>query len=185
MKQALLLHLRRFAKNEDGVGMTEALMMLPLMLWAYLALFVYWDAYRTQNTAVKATFTISDMLSRELNPVDDNYINGMKLVFDYLLNSDQATRMVVSSVTWNEAEKKYVVEWSEARGTGATARAVGKMVTKTDKMPKMSDGDTVIVVETSMHYEPSLNVGVPVFDMNEFVVTRPRRTPRIGFDAGV
>ena len=36
---------------------------------AYLALFVYWDAFRSVNTTQKAAYTISDMISREMAPL--------------------------------------------------------------------------------------------------------------------
>ncbi len=44
-------HLRRFRDQEDGLVMTEFLIMLPLLVWTFMALFVYWDAFRTINQA--------------------------------------------------------------------------------------------------------------------------------------
>ncbi len=43
--------LRRFLRqDESGALMAEAVLVLPFMLWSYLALFVYWDSYRAVNT---------------------------------------------------------------------------------------------------------------------------------------
>ena len=36
--------LRDFGRDEKGTIMAETVIVLPLLLWAYLALFVYWDA---------------------------------------------------------------------------------------------------------------------------------------------
>jgi len=47
--------LRRFLRqDESGTLMAEAVLVLPFMLWSYLALFVYWDSYRAVNTVQKA-----------------------------------------------------------------------------------------------------------------------------------
>ena len=45
--------LRRFREDQSGTLIAEAVIVLPMMLWAYLAMFVYWDAYRSINSAKK------------------------------------------------------------------------------------------------------------------------------------
>ena len=42
---ALTRQMRRFRDQEDGLVMTEFLIMLPLLVWTFMALFVYWDAF--------------------------------------------------------------------------------------------------------------------------------------------
>lgn len=175
-----LRHLiRRFARDEAGTVISEAVIMLPLLIWAYVALFVYWDAYRSENTAVKASYTLADMITREIKDVDDAYINGLQTVFDYLLSTDQETGIVVSSVTWVQARNRYEVLWSEARGTNSNIQGTASIQSFADRLPEMTDGDTVIVVETNVQYVPLFEVGVPTFNYNQFIVTRPRRTPKI------
>lgn len=154
--------------------MVEALVILPLLLWAYVALFVYWDAYRAQNTAVKASYTVADMISRELNPVTCGYMTGIKSVFDFLMDADEATSLIVTSVTWNDEEKRHEVVWSLARGD-AVAQTTADLQANLDKLPNMSDGDTIILVQTSVSITPALSVGVPQHDFTQFIVTRPRR----------
>lgn len=170
---------RRFARDEDGTVISEAVIMLPLLCWAYVALFVYWDAYRSENTAVKASYTIADMITREIKDVDDNYITGLQTVFDFLLATDQDTGIVVSSVTWVQARNRYEVLWSEARGTGSTVQGTASIQNFANRLPNMTDGDTVIVVQTNVEYVPLFDVGVPTFNYDQFIVTRPRRTPKI------
>lgn len=38
--------LRRFLFREDGTVIAETLIVLPVLLWAYIGLFVYWDCFR-------------------------------------------------------------------------------------------------------------------------------------------
>lgn len=165
---------RRFRRDERGVVITEAIVILPLMLWAYVALFVYWDAYRAENTAVKASYTVADMVSRELNPVSCTYMDGIKNVFDFLMNSDQTTQLTITSVTWDPVDLRHEVQWSLARG-GSVPQTTATLQQSLDQLPNMSDGDTVVLVETSVNYTPSLSVGVPNTDFRQFIVTRPRR----------
>jgi Flp pilus assembly protein TadG len=174
MTRALLRAAQRLRRDERGGVMAEAVLILPLLAWAYVAMFVYWDAYRAQNTAVKASYTVADMVSRELNPITCSYMTGMKTVFDFLLDGDQATGLIITSVTWNAEEERHEVVWSLARG-GGTALTTASLQQNLNKLPKMSDGDTVILVQTRVSYEPSISVGVPEFDFTQFIVTRPRR----------
>lgn len=164
----------RFRRDDRGAVMTEAIVILPLLIWAYVALFVYWDAYRAQNTAVKASYTVADMVSRELNPVSCLYMDGMKNVFDFLMDGDQATGLIITSVTWNEIDSRHEVLWSLARG-GPEPLTTETLQANLNKLPNMSDGDTVILVQTRVTYDPALQVGVPRYDFTQFIVTRPRR----------
>ena len=169
----------RFAREDKGGAIVEAVIILPLLIWAQVALYVYWDAYRTQNTSVKASYTVADMVSREAKDVDDNYITGLQTVYTYLLNTTQTTGMVVSSVTWVQARNRYEVLWSEARGTNTTALGKASLQAFANKMPIMADGDTVVLVQTYLDYVPMYSVGVPSFTTTQFIATRPRRSPKV------
>jgi Flp pilus assembly protein TadG len=164
----------RFRRDERGGVIVEAIIILPLLVWAYVALFVYWDAYRAQNTAVKASYTVADMVSRELNPITCTYMNGLKGVFDFLMDGDQTTALTLTSVIWNEEASRHEVVWSLARG-GADRQTTATLQRDLNRLPNMSDGDTVILLQTRVSYAPALSVGVPDHDFNQFIVTRPRR----------
>jgi len=108
--RSLLAQFRRFGRDESGVLMAEAVIVLPFMLWAYLALFVYWDGYRSINTAQKAAYTISDMISREMVTLPANYPTGMRDLMRYLLDNDQSVRIRVTSVTSSQVNNRFEVE---------------------------------------------------------------------------
>jgi hypothetical protein len=188
MLKTLLAPFRRFARSEDGTIITETIVIMPILIWAYLAMFVYWDAYRTKNTMIKSSYTVADMISRRLEPVDANYVTGLKTVFDYILNTDEDTGMAVSSVEWIAAQNRYAVQWSSARGEGLEPLTDAMLIDMVDQLPLMSDGDTVIVMQTRVHYvppffEPSFWLTVEETNFDNFIVTRPRRTSEIEYVA--
>jgi hypothetical protein len=166
--------LRRFAKDDKGSVITETVIIFPILIWAYIAMFVYWDAYRTENTAVKASYTIADQITREVMDITPAYITGLQTTFQYLVNNNLDSTIVVSSVEWDEATRRYDVLYSEARGPGAVRMTDALLQTHLDELPNMSDGDTVIVVQTTTRYVPLYEVGVPTFTYGQFIVTRPR-----------
>ena len=113
--------LQRFSREEDGLVMTEFLIMLPLLVWTFMALFIYWDAFRTINQAQKAAYAVSDLVSRQ-SEVDRDFIGGMKKVMEYLTNGKQV-RMRISSVQWDETNDVVdLVRLAPAGADGARAR---------------------------------------------------------------
>jgi len=91
--------MRRFARDEKGSLVVDAIIVMPMFVWGYAGLFVYWDAYRAVNTVQKASYTISDLISRsqETNGIDDAYISGMRTTFNTMLDSGDAGQIRVTS----------------------------------------------------------------------------------------
>ena len=56
---------KRFSTNEDGGLSIEAVLAIPLLVWALTATIVFYDAFKTPHISQKATYTIADMLSHE------------------------------------------------------------------------------------------------------------------------
>ncbi len=173
--------LRRFLKTEeDGSFIVEAVLVLPLLLWAYLGLFTYWDAYRAMTLSQKAGYTVSDMISREQTPVNAAYFAGMKQTLDYMLFREFPSRMRVSSVVYELDTDLMSIEWSHSTAPSAVAPLTNETLQGlASHIPEMSDGDTVILLETWVDFEPALNIGLANTTFQEFIVTRPRFAPRI------
>ena len=165
---------RRFGRDESGVLMAEAIIVLPFMLWSYLALFVYWDSFRSVNTSQKAAYTISDMISREMRPLPTNYITGMRDLMRYLIDNDQTVRIRVTSVTWSETNERLEVHWSRSPDNAVPLLTTTTLQTYAPRIPKMAGGDFVTIVETWVSYHPAFEVGMDDEEIKQFVVTRPR-----------
>ncbi len=166
--------LARFGRDETGVLMAEAVLVLPFMLWSYLALFVYWDSYRAVNTVQKAAYTISDMISREVVAVSDPYITGLDSMLEYMIDQDQDAKLRVTSIYWSDTNNRYEVHWSRSPHGAMPQLTTGSLANMSNRLPEMAGGDFVVLVEVAVNYQASFNVGVGNQTLNQFIVTRPR-----------
>lgn len=171
-------HLRRFRDQEDGLVMTEFLIMLPLLVWTFMALFVYWDAFRTINQAQKAAYSVSDLISRQ-SEINTTFINGMQSVTDYLMADAPEVKLRITSVEYHEEDDEHVVLFSRSPGNKMPQLTDSVLATKKPHIPLMADNDSVVIVETSVAYNPGFDVGIPLETFDYFVVTRPRYYRRV------
>jgi Flp pilus assembly protein TadG len=173
--------LRRFWRSESGVLVAEAVIVLPLLIWAYLALFVYWDAFRSVNTSQKAAYTISDTISRETQTLPANYVTGLRDLMRFLIKHDQGIKLRVSEVTWSQLNNRFEVDWSRSPDNAfpQLTTSAANVADYAGRIPKMSDADRVIIVETEVAYHAALNVGVTDKTLKQFIVTRLRFAPKL------
>jgi hypothetical protein len=171
----------RFWYGQKGAIAVEAILVFPILAWAYMASFVYFDASRTKNTNLKTAYTIADALSREAS-VNQNYINTMHDLLGYLSFSKHETRARITIVRYSSASSKYTVSWSEALGNEIAPWTDNNINSISSQLPTVPENDPFIVVETFMDYTPSFNVGLDPFTINYLVVTRPRYFPGICWD---
>lgn len=175
--------LGHFWRGEEAAVIAEAVIVLPILLWSYVGLFVYWDCFRSLNTVQKATYTVADMISREQAGIATPYIAGLHEVLDYLIDKDQDASMRVTSVNWSTANTEFEVHWS--RTTNPTVypeMTTATLQSYTNQIPVMAAGDYVVIVEVHVPYVPLFNVGLPAQTFDEFIVTRPRFLPCVPMD---
>jgi len=184
----------RFIKDERATLSVEAAVISPILIMAYGSMYVFWDAFKMRNINVKAAYTISDMVSREIVNITPEYIDGLNAMLAFLNRSKYGTRLRVSvvgalpdPVTGNV---EFILCWSEARG-GMIEHI--DMVDLEPAIPIMAAGSEVIVVETEMDYIPILNsnsderlgYGLRNRTFENIIVTRPRFIRgQMGFDDG-
>ncbi|WP_102222909.1 TadE/TadG family type IV pilus assembly protein [Acidimangrovimonas sediminis] len=182
----LLRPFKRFARDERGTILVETIIFLPVLIWAYLGMYVYFDAFSARNTGQRATYTVADLISRQTNTLTPTDIEGMNKIFDFITNADargSTTRIRVTDVQYNYTTDLYEVVWSSATrtGTAMTDDDVNKLA---DSLPKPAQGDTEIVVESWATYTPAFDtIGVSDQTFHDFVVARPRMSPQVSFDA--
>lgn len=172
---------RRFASGEAGAVPVEGVIASTFLIWWYVASFQFFDAYRQKNINQKGAYTIADLISRETDAIDGNYVEGMNTLFDYLTFSRLPTTIRVSSVFWDNDNDRNAIAWSYGTGTkpGLTTT---ELQSQANRIPVMATGDYVIVVETFMAYEPIFNVGLDAQWFRQFITTRPRFTTCITWD---
>ena len=137
--------IRRFLGREDGLLSVEAVLVFPILIWAYVGLFVLVDAFQTKSVNIKAAATIGDLLSRETAPVNAGYIDGLKSVLDILVHSNYPTVMRVSVVRYDLDDDEFTLVWSH--GTGTKPALTDATLSEIEpSIPAVQDAGSVIVV---------------------------------------
>lgn len=169
---------QRFLRDEDGIILAEFLILLPLLIWAFIAIFVYWDAFRVINTSQKASYAISDLISRQ-GDVTGNYIDGMEDVMGFLLNRADDVRIRITSVEWAEEDDQYQVLFSRSPSDRMPVQTSATLDDFRSRIPALTNLESVVIVETEVDYRPTFDVGVRPQTVRNFLVTRPRFYRRI------
>lgn len=173
-----LKSLSAFSRDERGSMTLEFVLWIPLLLsWVVFSLAAF-KAMENRGDAAKATYTISDIISRQ-KTVDRIFMNDLGILAEQVLpDSATGTKMRVSLIQRVD-DTSLEVMWTEC---------FGDILPLTDGtipfhlMPDtMAILDTVVLTET---YVPYFRIAVPyplslVFTQEQFtwtnaIVTRPR-----------
>lgn len=103
----------RFRHSQDGGVMSiEMMLILPIMIWAYLGMMIFFDAFRSRTEAQNAALHVADLMSRQSETVTTAYLEGLNDVFDFLTGGSRQSRLRVSLVVRPAADQPPVVAWS-------------------------------------------------------------------------
>lgn len=171
---------RRFSRSEEGGLSVEAVLVLPLLVWAITATFVFWDAFKALNTAQKATYTVADMLSRETLPIDADYLTTMHEVFDFLSGdggSDNALRVTVVTrfVDDDAGIDELRIVWSQ----GVNLEGYDDIAVLENRLPTIAEGEQLIFVESEQDWSPEFAAGLGSYRFRKVALARPRFTPQL------
>jgi hypothetical protein len=169
----------RFCTEEDGGLSVEFVILFPFLMFFYLAMFVFWDVFQTQCVTIRATETIADMMSRETGGFDEDYVDGMHEVFDWLTTSRSPTgiRMTVAATTLDEeGAESLEVLWSHASGGNVPVMGIEELDAA---IPTPALGEQLIVLETFYAHVPLFDVILPAHEFHHVVATRPRYVPQV------
>lgn len=194
MKHYFRKAIQNFKSEQTGSLSVEAVFAFPMLFWAATAMFTFFDAYKVQNASYRANYTISDMLSRETDPIQTEYIEGMHKVFRYMTHSGPEDSWIRVSVV----ECKANCDDDESRELEFFWSAAADSIDGSDPheldeddidfyngvIPLFAYGDQLILVETSRDYHPPFSVALQSFkqrDLVSNVITRPRFAPNFCF----
>lgn len=164
---------RRLRRSEEGSITVEAICMLPLMIWAFVGMYVFYDAYRAQFVNTKAGYTLGDILSRETDYITPEYMDSLYDLQRFLVDRNEPIRLRLSVISYDADTNSYSVRWSQNRGGGGVIEDAD-LPGMLHLIPQMGDGAIAVVVQTSMQYDPIYGAGIDTMDFDDFVVTRPR-----------
>ncbi len=170
-----------FIESDTGSVSVEAILVMPILLWSYVSAFVFFDGFRTYNQNVKAAYTIGDMLSRETDEIDDDYLESLSDVFDYLTFERNTSYMRFTQVHWSDVDEAYSVDWSYAtNGHNDDRLRTVDLLDIAHRLPPLVHGERIILVESFTTYVPVVDVGLsPSIEFRNFVPTSPRFAPML------
>lgn len=175
----------RFVKDTSASVTVEAVMILPLLMAWFVGSFVFFDGFKNRNTALKATYTIGDILSRRLNAADADLVENLQELYDALAYTTGSSAIRLTSLGWDGTNHR--VLWSASSKNTLSVQTEAKVQTQAfkDRIPLMAIGETVILVETFTDYNPAFYVGWSHRVFENFVVTSPRFASCLPWDDGV
>lgn len=172
----------RFLRDERGGVLLEFVLFLPFLVWTMIAIVVFWDVFRTINTAQKAAYSVSDLISRQEDNLSTDFIDGMQDVYNYLmLSQSENVDIRITSLYYDLATDQYRLIFSVSPDDKLTPYTEPQLQTLRDQIPILNDRDSVIIVESQVTYDPPFNTGIfniatalgsNVF--GNFIVTPPR-----------
>lgn len=185
---AIKTGLKGFRRSETGSVTIEAAIYIPLMLFVFALIYVFFDAYRQKTVNIKAAYTISDLISRETAALDDDYIDGLQNLAQLLVRNNTPLSMRISVVRWDtgdpdlDSDDRYYVDWSVERGSHVNVWTDATIEEVADRLPNMPNQERVILVETWNDYNPLFDVGIPAFEIQNFVFSRPRFATQVAYE---
>lgn len=179
MLRILTSAFKRFGRDDRGSLTIEAVLILPLLMWWYAGSLVFYDAFQARSVDLKASYTISDLISRDMDgEITTNDIDGMGKFFAYLTSGhgiDPAIRitLVRCKQDCDQDNRLLKVIWS--KGTdGKASLSSANIMAYNSRIPIVPNTDPVLMVETFTSYEPPFNAGLSAKNYENIVVTRPR-----------
>lgn len=185
LRRSLRASLKRFALSDEGGSVSiETVLIMPILLWAYVSSFVFFDGFKHHSMNLKAAYTVGDMLSRQTAPINESYLEGMADVFDFLTFQRHGSWLRVSQIRWQSAYNRYNVDWSYATDGNNQARLMNEnLVDIEGRLPPMVNGERILLVESFTNYTPAFSVGLsPTVQFKNFVVTSPRFAPQLAMN---
>lgn len=194
MIRALVRHLRRFRRDDQGSITLEAILYLPPLITMFVLSIVMFDGFRSNNLSQKAAYAISDAISRETTPMTDAYLNGMESLYTDIVGRRAGYGIRFTVLHWSNAQQGYVVDWSRLRGTLiSNPLTSGDLAAIKDDLPTLQNGEVVIMVEARTDinvpdalradgsWAPplALRIDLDKFEMAANVITRPRFSPNV------
>ncbi len=174
----------RFRNDDRGSVVVEAVITLPILIWAVGATYEFFELYRYNSARDKASYTIADMISRENAAITPLYMDNAKIVFDTISNDRGANSLRVSVVKFDSGRNEYEIKWSKVRGTdGLKELVTADVKTAYDKLPVLRGGEEMIIVDSVSIYPAIFKVGLSDdLKIRTNVMTKPRFVPQVNWE---
>ncbi len=167
-----------FLRREEGSISVETVIIFPLLMWAFMATYVYYDAYHSKTLNLKAAYTISDALSRETGYVTPSYITNLSVLQSRLTRVSTGSSLRLTVISQDPSSRAYRVRWSKA-SNGVQPLTSAQLVNMAGRLPSIPAGEVVVLVQNWVDYTSPFGRVMDDFTFENFVVTRPRFAPQL------
>ena len=185
VREACQTALRRFKSSESGLITIETLIIFPVITWALLASVTFTDAFRHQTTLQKSVYTAGDLISRANGrSITPEYIDGVYSFVRRMNDSPHPVRMRITLIGWDQQAEQLRVVWSNSSHAGADGELDDFILNLNYApfIPTITQGETLLLTEGWLDYEPPFNVGLSARVLSEIALLRPRFAPGISYD---
>ncbi len=170
--------IKDFCRRDDASVALEAVIVMPILTWVFIASFVFFDAFRVYNTSIKATYSVADVLSRRTDSIAASDIEGLAEVFQFLTRNTAGSALRITQITRQDGG--YRIDWSHGTD-GLTYLRASNFPEIVDRIPIMAFGDRMLLVESILPHRPAFNAGLSDQEFVNFTVTRPRFAGQVPF----
>ena len=189
MTAPLKKRVSRFLRDTKGDASLEAIIILPALIVIFAISWLYFDVMRQQAINQKANYTLGDIISRETEILDEEYIDNAQNLLRHLAQAQgDDVDLRISVVQYNKkgngvsaGNETYDLVWSSARGDWSPLTQ-SDMTTYRPLLPILAVGDQTIIVETRDWYQPLVQLANDGFDISTYSFTRPRFASQVIFE---
>ncbi|QQR39528.1 TadE/TadG family type IV pilus assembly protein [Devosia rhizoryzae] len=165
---------RTFRHDQQGASIIEFALMAPILLALLLGAVTLFDLFRNLQSVEKATFTVGDMMSREL-AMDQTKLASMLTLVKKMVPTASDGGLRVSSVT--KTGGNLHVNWSKPVGSSIPTTPVS-----TANLPAIAEGDTVLITESFVPHRAFVDTfGLDAVVFSASAVHRPRFVNSMSF----
>ncbi len=166
--------IHRFRKDERGANAVEFALLMPVLLLLLLGSVALFDLFRTWQSVEKATFTVGDMMSRQM-VMSQAELDSMLVLMRQIVPGAIEGGIRVSSISRNG--ERLVVNWTRSAGVNVPSTPL-----PTEALPNIADGDSVLLTESFVpHRRLADIVGLGEFEFKVQAAHRPRFVSAIAF----
>lgn len=145
--------LARFRDAEQGVAALEFSMIAPIVVLVLLGTTTYFLIGREGYRSQRATYVAADVVARQTS-VSNTSLALVRSMSEHIATSDaRRIDFRVSSAT-NDGTKM-LVDWSYGDAPYAKQTPLDPVALK---IPAIATGESVVIVETSVPYQPTFQV---------------------------
>lgn len=164
---------RSLPGDQRGMAAVEFGIIAPVMVVAIIGTTTYFVMGREDYRARRATFTAADMVSRQ-TAVTNSFLSNVKTLAEHIATSNARTlgfRVTSASKTADG----FAIDWSYA-----TTPYVQRTSFDGSGAPDISNGESIIMVETSTPYRPMFSMfGTQERRRESQSFSRPRTVSRV------